>query len=239
MDQTGNNTITTDPALQNNTFEFYLPLPNDICIYHITYTELNSIEIARLLNNRIDLSHIPNHQFPYHYNVQHLIRQQIIQQSVVSQQSTILQQSFDTIDNNQSIFQEYSDNSAYDTSSIQQPVDYQQDIIPSFDTTKFEFYLPLPNDICKQIQQSVGYQQVTIPQQSFDTIDIQPTFQECSDNAYRVSSIPFIQQPVDCQQDTIPQQSFDTFQEHSNNNAYNTTSIPSNSPEDNLEYNGV
>uniref|UniRef100_U9T937 Uncharacterized protein n=1 Tax=Rhizophagus irregularis (strain DAOM 181602 / DAOM 197198 / MUCL 43194) TaxID=747089 RepID=U9T937_RHIID len=35
------------------------------------------------VNNRIDLSQIPGHRLPYHYNhVQHLIRQQIFQQSV-------------------------------------------------------------------------------------------------------------------------------------------------------------
>ncbi|PKK63847.1 hypothetical protein RhiirC2_788330 [Rhizophagus irregularis] len=58
----------TTSAPQNITFEFYLSLPNDTRIYHVTYTELNSMEIARLLNNRIDLSHIPDHQLPFHYN---------------------------------------------------------------------------------------------------------------------------------------------------------------------------
>jgi hypothetical protein len=142
-----NNTNMTAPSPQNNTFEFYFPLPNDR-IYHVTYTELNSTEIVRLLNNRIDLSHIPNHRLPYHYNVQHLIRQQFVQQSIDYQQNTISQQSFDT----QTIFQKYSDNNAYDASSIplvQQPVDNQQDTVPQqfFDNTKFEFYLPLPNDV--------------------------------------------------------------------------------------------
>ncbi|GBC09212.1 hypothetical protein RclHR1_00870003 [Rhizophagus clarus] len=137
-----NNTNTTPPTLQNNTFEFYLPLPNDTRIYHITYTELNSTEVARLLNNRIDLSHIPDHRFPYHYNVQHLIRQQIGQQSVGYQQNTIPRQSSDTM-NIQPIFQEYSDNSTYNVSSIpliQQPVDYKQDTVQqqSFDTTNIQ-----------------------------------------------------------------------------------------------------
>ncbi|CAG8576816.1 uncharacterized protein OCT59_026914 [Rhizophagus irregularis] len=104
-------------------------------------------------------------------------------------------------------------------------------IFPTPQNNTFEFYLPLPNDT--QIgQQSVGYQQNTIPQQSFDTMIIQPNFQEYSDNnAYDVSSsIP---------QDAIPQQSFNTmdiqpaFQEYSDNNAYNTSPISSNSPEDN------
>ncbi|GBB89013.1 hypothetical protein RclHR1_15650001 [Rhizophagus clarus] len=238
------------------------------------------MEIARLLNNRIDVSHIPDHRFPYHYNVQHLIRQQIIQQSVgLYQQNTIPRQSFETT-NIQPIFQEYSDNSTYDVSSIplaQQPADYQQNTIPqqSFDAIRFEFYLPLPNDIyhitytelnsieiarllnnridlshvsnhsnqyhCnvqnliqqQNFQQPVGYQQDIVPQQSFDTMHIQPTFQEYSDdNIYDISSVPPIQRPVDCQQDIITQQSFDTieiqpaFQEYSDNNVYDAASIP-------------
>ncbi|CAB4373322.1 unnamed protein product [Rhizophagus irregularis] len=104
-----NNINTTAPTLQNFTYEFYLPLPNDVYIYHVTYTELNLTEIAQLINNRIDLSYIPDHRIPYHYNVQHLIWQQIVRQPEPN-------------------FQEYSDNSAYDISPIQQPVDYQQDI---------------------------------------------------------------------------------------------------------------
>ncbi|GBC08970.1 hypothetical protein RclHR1_08510006 [Rhizophagus clarus] len=139
MDKTennfSNNTDTTAPEPQNNTFEFYLPLPNNTRIYYVTYTELNSIEIARLLNNRIDLSHVPNHQLPYHYNVQHLIRQQIVprqQQIVGYQQNTISRQYYDTMDNHP-ISQEYSNNNAYNVPHIQQPVDYQQDT----DTTDF------------------------------------------------------------------------------------------------------
>ncbi|PKB94977.1 hypothetical protein RhiirA5_437634, partial [Rhizophagus irregularis] len=42
-------------------------------------------------NNSINLSHIPDYQFPHHYNVQSLIQQQI-QQRV---QQPIQQQSFD------------------------------------------------------------------------------------------------------------------------------------------------
>ncbi|CAB4373336.1 unnamed protein product [Rhizophagus irregularis] len=133
MDQTGNNfnnTNTIVPTPQNNTFEFYLPLPNDTRIYYVTYTELNSTEIARLLNNRIDLSYIPDHQLPYHYNVHRLIREEIGQQSVGYQQNTISQQSFDTMII-QPNFQEYSDNNAYDVSSS-----IPQDAIPqqSFNT---------------------------------------------------------------------------------------------------------
>ncbi|CAB4473518.1 unnamed protein product [Rhizophagus irregularis] len=69
----------TTSAPQNITFEFYLSLPNDTRIYHVTYTELNSMEITQLLNNRIDLSHFPDHKLPFHYNVHHLIRQEIVQ----------------------------------------------------------------------------------------------------------------------------------------------------------------
>ncbi|PKK62048.1 hypothetical protein RhiirC2_855928 [Rhizophagus irregularis] len=161
MDQTGNsfinNTNTIAPAPQNITYEFYFPLPKNTRIYHVTYTELNLTEVAQLLNNRIDLSHVPDHRFPYHHNVQHSIRQEIVQQSAGYQQNYIPQQSFDIQPN----FQEYSDNNAYDVSSIpliQQPVDYQQDVIP---------------------------------QQSFDTMDIQPTFQEyLNNNANDASSVP-------------------------------------------------
>ncbi|EXX67076.1 uncharacterized protein OCT59_026900 [Rhizophagus irregularis] len=91
----------------NIKFEFYLPLPNDAHVY-VTYTELNLTEIAQLLNNRIDLSHIPDHRLPYNYKVQHLICQQIVQQPVDYQQDAIPQQSFE----------EYSDNSTNDASSV-------------------------------------------------------------------------------------------------------------------------
>src|SRR5438034_729976 len=90
-------------------------------IYHVTYTELHPLENARLLNNSINLSHIPDHQFPHHYNVQSLIQQQIqqqvqqVQQPVVYQQNNIQQQSFDT--SIQPTSQVYSDNNAYYTSS--------------------------------------------------------------------------------------------------------------------------
>ncbi|RGB29424.1 hypothetical protein C1646_795471 [Rhizophagus diaphanus] len=140
MDQTGNdfvnNANSIAPAPQNITFEFYIPLPNDRII-HVTYTELNSTEIAQLLNNRIDLSHIPNHRLPYHYNVHRLIRQEIIRQY---QQNAVPQQSFDTI-NAQPIYQ------ACDVSSIlpiQQPVDYQQDTQQEYNNTNDATSVP-PN----------------------------------------------------------------------------------------------
>jgi hypothetical protein len=203
MDQTGNNfnnTNTIVPTPQNNTFEFYLPLPNDTRIYYVTYTELNSTEIARLLNNRIDLSYIPDHQLPYHYNVHRLIREEIGQQSVGYQQNIIPQQSSDTMII-QPNFQEYSDNPS-SIPPIQQSVDYQQDSIPqqSFNTmdiqpTFQEYSDNNAYDVSSSIppiQQSVDYQQDhAIPQQSFNTMDIQPTFQEYSDNnVYNTSPIP-------------------------------------------------
>ncbi|CAG8439540.1 13999_t:CDS:2 [Funneliformis caledonium] len=69
----------TVPVNQNFTYEFYLPT-NDARIYHVTYTELPTHEIARRLNSRINLSHVPEFQFPYHYNIQSLIHQRIQQQ---------------------------------------------------------------------------------------------------------------------------------------------------------------
>src|SRR6266540_1146345 len=73
----------TLPAARNATFEFYLPISDDTRIFHVTYTELHPHEIARLLNNSINLSHIPQYRLPYHYNIQSLINQQI-QQTVKS-----------------------------------------------------------------------------------------------------------------------------------------------------------
>ncbi|PKY48329.1 hypothetical protein RhiirA4_525003 [Rhizophagus irregularis] len=110
--------INTLPALQNDTFEFYFPLPNSARIYYVTYTELHPLENARLLNNNINLSRISDHQFPHHYNIQSLIRQQIQQQvqQPVYQQNNVQQQFFDTTI--QPTSQVYSDNNTYDTASI-------------------------------------------------------------------------------------------------------------------------
>ncbi|GBB84155.1 hypothetical protein RclHR1_01080011 [Rhizophagus clarus] len=89
--------INTTPSLQNDTFEFYFPLPNDTRIYYVTYTELHPLENAQLLNNSINLSHIPEYQFPHHYNIQSLIRQQIQQvQQHIYQQNNVQQQFFNT-----------------------------------------------------------------------------------------------------------------------------------------------
>ncbi|GBC08553.1 hypothetical protein RclHR1_08200005 [Rhizophagus clarus] len=233
MDQTGNNTNTTDPALQNNTFEFYFPLPNDIRIYHIMYTELDSTEIARILNNRIDLSHIPDNRFPHHYNVQHLIRQQIIQRT---QQNIILRHPFHTMEN-QSIFQEYSDNSACDTSSIppiQQFVDYQQDIFPQ---QSFEFYLPLPDDVHIYHVRYTELNSMKIARLLNNKVDLSPISDHQLPYHCNIQRLirQQIQQPVGYQLDTIPLQSFDTmdtmgsqptFQEYSDDNAYDLSSIP-------------
>jgi hypothetical protein len=58
---------TPTPAPQN---EFYL-LSGDARIYYVTYqyTELHPLENVRLLNDRINLSHIPNYQIPHHNNM--------------------------------------------------------------------------------------------------------------------------------------------------------------------------
>ncbi|RIA89798.1 hypothetical protein C1645_824252 [Glomus cerebriforme] len=112
---TMSNTIinTAIPAPQNATFEFYFPFGSRI--YHITYqcTELHPLENARLLNNNINLSHIPNYQFPHHYNIQSLIQQQI-QQQVQQPQQNPIQQSFNTSMSPQSNSQ---NNNAYNTSA--------------------------------------------------------------------------------------------------------------------------
>ncbi|CAG8653034.1 uncharacterized protein OCT59_003534 [Rhizophagus irregularis] len=74
------NTLNTATSMTQNTiFEFYFHLPNDTRIFHVTYSELHPSENIRLLNNSINLSHIPDYQFPHHYNVQSLVRQQIQQ----------------------------------------------------------------------------------------------------------------------------------------------------------------
>src|SRR6266496_2092483 len=89
---------TATPAPQNAVFEFYFHLPDDTRIYRVTYSELHPSENIQLLNNGINLSHIPNHQFPHHYNIQSQIQQQIlqqVQQPVYYQQNSIQQQSFD------------------------------------------------------------------------------------------------------------------------------------------------
>ena len=105
-----NNVGMSNPTLhihQNTTFEFYLPLPNDTRVYHVTYTELNSFDIARRLNNNINLSHIADYHLPHHHNIQSLIQQLIHQQvqqqvqqpveSQIYQPNSTQHQSFDTM----------------------------------------------------------------------------------------------------------------------------------------------
>jgi hypothetical protein len=106
-------TSVTNLAPQNITYEFYLPLPNEGRIYYVTYTELDTLEIARHLNNRIDLSHIPNNQFSRHYNIQSLIHQQFQQvQQPVNQQ----QQSFN---NMTQVYSNYNDSNENITDNMQ------------------------------------------------------------------------------------------------------------------------
>ena len=121
MSNTAVNTATPATS-QNIAYEFYFHLPNDTRIYRVTYSELHPSENIRLLNNGINLSHIPDHQFPHHYNIQSQIQQQIQQQAqqpVYYQQNGIQQQSFDTmmIQPNLPTLQVYSDNNVYSTVS--------------------------------------------------------------------------------------------------------------------------
>ncbi|CAB4373325.1 unnamed protein product [Rhizophagus irregularis] len=246
-----NNIDMTALAPQNITFEFYFPLPNDTRIYHVTYTELNSVGIAQLLNDRINLSHILNHRLPYHYNIQNLIRQEIVQKSTP-------QQSFDTMDIQRN-FQEYSDNNVFDVSSIlsiQQPVDYQQDVIPQqsfdtmdiqrnfqessdnnandvssislipvdykqdtisqqpFDNIKFEFYLPLPNDVYTYHVTYTELNLTEIAQLLNNRIDLSHIPNHRLPYHYNVQRLirqEIVQQSIGYQQNTSPQRSLDTI----------------------------
>uniref|UniRef100_U9SVX6 Uncharacterized protein n=1 Tax=Rhizophagus irregularis (strain DAOM 181602 / DAOM 197198 / MUCL 43194) TaxID=747089 RepID=U9SVX6_RHIID len=88
----------SNDTVPSNTFEFYLPLPNDT-IYRVIYTQLHLFEISTLLNNGVDTSHIPDSHFPYHQNVQSFIRQQIHQRVQYIYQPQQPSQTFDTIPN--------------------------------------------------------------------------------------------------------------------------------------------
>ncbi|CAB4392074.1 unnamed protein product [Rhizophagus irregularis] len=104
------------PAPQN-TFEFYLPSPYDMLIYHVTYTELHSFEIAQLLNNNCII------QFLNHYNT--LIQQQLQQQvqlSVENYNNNIQQPTFDTVS-----IQVYSDNENMSAENMQDGAQTQND----------------------------------------------------------------------------------------------------------------
>jgi hypothetical protein len=94
-----------------NTFEFYLPLPNDT-VYRVIYTQVHSFEIATLLNNSVDISNIPDSHFPHHQNIQSLIRQQIYQRTQQTQHIYQPQQqsrTYETMPNSQV----YSNNNTY------------------------------------------------------------------------------------------------------------------------------
>src|SRR4051794_23892452 len=95
VEMSNQNTYTVAPAPRNTTFEFYLPFPTGRILY-VTYTELNTFEIASLLNNRVDLTHIPDDQLSHHHNIHSFIRQQFLQQPVDHQQNNIQQQYFDS-----------------------------------------------------------------------------------------------------------------------------------------------
>lgn len=82
------------------TFEFYLPLSDDT-IYQVTYTRLRSLDIARLLNNGVDKSHIPDSHFPLHQNVESIIRQQIHQRVQHIYQPQQQSQAYEIIPNSQ------------------------------------------------------------------------------------------------------------------------------------------
>ncbi|PKC54381.1 hypothetical protein RhiirA1_477426, partial [Rhizophagus irregularis] len=76
---------------------------------------LNPSENVQLLNNGINLSHIPDYQLPHHYNVQSLIQQQI-QQRV--QHPIVLSNRQQSFDATQPTSQVYSNNDTYNTASI-------------------------------------------------------------------------------------------------------------------------
>ncbi|RIA85437.1 hypothetical protein C1645_781829 [Glomus cerebriforme] len=98
---------TATPPSQNTsniTYEFYLPLPNDTRIFYVTYTELDSLEVARLLNNRINIS-------SHNSNIHSLI-QQLICQDQQHQQHNVQQQTFDNTTS-----QIYLNNEAYNAAS--------------------------------------------------------------------------------------------------------------------------
>ena len=122
----------------HNTFEFYLPLPNDAQVYRVTYTALNLFEVAQLLNNGINLSHIPDHQFPHHYNIQSLIRQFF--ESQIYQPNNPQSFSF------QSNSQVYPDNNLSNNNNELNTLINDTHTPPPQQNT-FEFYLPLPNDM--------------------------------------------------------------------------------------------
>ncbi|CAG8574715.1 uncharacterized protein OCT59_008962 [Rhizophagus irregularis] len=126
----------------HKTFKFYLPLPNDTRIYCVTYTALNLFEIAQLLNNGINLSHIPGHHFPHHYNIQFLIRQFV--ESQIYQPNGIQQQFFRFQSNSQVYSSDINPlNNNNDPNILINDGTHINIASPAPQNT-FEFYLPSP-----------------------------------------------------------------------------------------------
>ena len=164
-------------------------------------------EVARLLNNCIDLSHISDNQLSHHYDVQSLIQQQIRQNLVESQ---IYQQ----IGTQQLSF--YSDSSIYNTTLI--PSNINDNIHPVPQNT-FEFYLYLPN--------YMYIYRVTYTE--LHTFEVAQLLNNSINLYYNIQSLIHqqIQQPVESQiyQDSV--QSMNIQVQSLDDNIYND-SIPSN-----------
>ncbi|CAB5198466.1 hypothetical protein RhiirA5_419038 [Rhizophagus irregularis] len=126
----------------HKTFKFYLPLPNDTRIYCVTYTALNLFEIAQLLNNGINLSHIPDHQFPHHYNIQFLIRQFV--ESQIYQPNGIQQQPFRFQSNSQVSSPDSNPLNNNNNPNILINDGTHINIASPAPQNTFEFYLPSP-----------------------------------------------------------------------------------------------
>uniref|UniRef100_U9UW36 Uncharacterized protein n=1 Tax=Rhizophagus irregularis (strain DAOM 181602 / DAOM 197198 / MUCL 43194) TaxID=747089 RepID=U9UW36_RHIID len=172
----------------HKTFKFYLPLPNDTRIYRVTYTALNLFEIAQLLNNGINLSHIPGHHFPHHYNIQFLIRQFV--ESQIYQPNGIQQQFFRFQSNSQVYSSDINPlNNNNDPNILINDGTHINIASPAPQNT-FEFYLPSPygmliyhflnhynsliqQQLQQQVQLSVENYNNNIQQPTFDTVSIQ------------------------------------------------------------------
>ncbi|CAG8574676.1 15765_t:CDS:2 [Rhizophagus irregularis] len=128
----------------HKTFEFYLSY--NTRIYRVTNTALNKFEIAQLLNNGINLSHIPGHHFPHHYYIQFLIRQFVESQIY---QPNVQQQSFGFQPNSQ-VYSSDSTNPLNNNNN--EPNILINDgthinIASPAPQNTFEFYLPSPYDM--------------------------------------------------------------------------------------------
>lgn len=124
----------------HKTFEFYLSY--NTRIYRVTNTALNKFEIAQLLNNGINLSHIPGHHFPHHYNIQFLIRQFV--ESQIYQPNGIQQQFFRFQSNSQVYSSDINPlNNNNDPNILINDGTHINIASPAPQNT-FEFYLPSP-----------------------------------------------------------------------------------------------